>query len=162
MPRIKELHADSEYVNNIIDPLQERFEQRILDYMEKIRATCNEVDDWLCDEPQNLNGDDFRWTMTVWTTKQKDENHGYNIDIHIPEARQYGDDPPTGVNFAVDIVRIDGLIVGGLTPYNYTPQCWVDACDTEAVEERFTIIENADVNEIVALIEQHETKQIGG
>jgi hypothetical protein len=45
-----------------------------------------------------------------------------------------------------------GGIVARLAPYNYTPQCWVNRSDSEAVEQRFKIIEQADLSELMYLI----------
>ena len=136
------------------------YEQRILDIMEHIRSECNEEEGWLCEEPTYFDGDDFSWRMVLWTREKGDTDHGYDISFQIAEAQVYGDTPDSGINFALDVVKVGGEIVGGLTPYNYTDKCWVKATDKTAVEERFEIMEKGGhANELVCLVIRAEENE---
>lgn len=58
-----------------------------------------------------------------------------------------------GVNFIIDVVSVGGEIIGGLSPFNYTNEVWVDVNDEFAVEERFNIFNQTDPGELVYLVE---------
>jgi hypothetical protein len=103
-------------------------------------------------DPFDMSGDDYQWALSVFPTHEQVHEELIDIQFDIAEARSYGDDPEDGINFGITIVKWGGEIIGGLTPYNYTPECWVSANDPDAVEDRFGILENADIQDLVGLI----------
>lgn len=81
-------------------------------------------------------------------------NYDKSVDImfEISESRSYDDEMIDGINFGIQITENGGAMLGGLQPFNYTDQCWVHASDATAVEERFGVMEAADVDNIPNLI----------
>lgn len=100
-------------------------------------------------DPWDGSGDDFRWYVTV-------EGNGLHervdVSLELAESLSYGDDT-AGVNLALDIVADGGRILGGLTPYNYTPNVWAPLDDRAEVLSRMEIIEQADTGATVALVD---------
>lgn len=145
-------------MSTTIDKRYEEYGPRVLDFLEKIRAEVVKGGEWDADEPHDVSGDDYQWSLVVWP-----KDNGYagsencvDISVELAEAASYGDDEVfdgRGVNWGLSVVEYGGQILGALTPYNYTDQCWVDASD-EAVEDRWRLIEGADVGEIVGLLKK--------
>lgn len=103
--------------------------------------------------PFDMTADHYQWSLIV----DGDTNNQQGIDISftIAESEEW-DGEEGGVNFMLDVVEWGGRILGGLCPYNYSPQVWVDRNDPEAIEERFKIMEDADPYDILPLIEKEE------
>ena len=66
-----------------------------------------------------------------------------DIMVTIEDAVTFGDDE-FGITFSVRTVAWGGAIGPLCTPYNYTPEVWVDARDDGAVEQRFSGFEHDD------------------
>lgn len=145
--------------DEIIEAVAKKYEARTMTILRAIRdevRACGMASD---DEPFDLIGDDYNWGIRVWRTLDKscDENC-IDIRLEIAEARDYdGDEDCFGINFGIDIVEWGGRILGGLSPYNYTDECWVDARDEDAVEERFAILEQADITGIPDLFNEESS-----
>jgi len=78
-----------------------------------------------------------------------------DVDICFEIAESLANDGSLdGINFILDITTVGGSMLGGLSPFNYTPEVWVDVNDEAAVEERFQIIEQADPEGIIELISE--------
>lgn len=127
-------------------------------YAPRILAKLTELRDALiaagirCEvAPFDMSDDYYRWRFDTTPSGEVDDA-SVDVCVEIAEAAAYGDDPVYGINFALDVVRWGGLILGGLTPFNYTDECWVDATDEEAVETRFQMIEEAPAEGLVDLI----------
>jgi ABC-type transport system substrate-binding protein len=138
-----------------VTAVKDRYAERIVKVLEGIRATLQEAG-YTVDEPADFSGDDYRWTMLVYVeSKPGDDKFAdgdIDITLQIAESMQH-DGTEDGINFALDIVEVGGRIRGGLTPYNYTGDVWVDVGDDDSVEDRFAIFEQADPYDIVALVE---------
>jgi len=124
--------------------IKNKYQKRIKAIMERIAMllrgrnhTVEGPDFWDCDE--------YRWEMLI--------DGDVDISFKIIESEQY-DGEKGGVNFGIDIVEVGGRVLGGLTPYNYTPEVWVPRKDKEAVEARFCLMEDSDDDTIIPLIEE--------
>jgi hypothetical protein len=104
-------------------------------------------------EPFDMSADDYRWSMLI-TRPGQPQDQGVDISVEIAEQRDYDDDEGWGLNFALDIVQYGGIILGGLTPYNYSELCWVDSRDAEMVANRWAILEQAEIAEVPPLVAQ--------
>jgi hypothetical protein len=137
------------------EQIKDYYNERIMGIMARIASVLQE-DGHVVEGPHFMDGDDYWWTLLVHTDGDPDVVDEKDIDIacKICESEEY-DGEEGGINFALDIVEVGGRILGGLCPYNYSPQCWVDRNDVEAVEERFRILEQADETDIPALIERY-------
>lgn len=137
------------------EQIRDKYEPRILALLGDIASQIREDEPTLVvSEIDELHCDDFRWTFNVHTAEQdkcKDDLQGVDVTFVICESEEY-DGEENGVNFAVEIVGVEGAIVGGITPYNYTERCWVPRTDPEAIEERFKLIERAPSGDAVYLI----------
>jgi len=128
-------------------------------YVKRIRAILNAIKASLVEAgfkvegPHDMTADEYWWSLLV--TYGPGENDKADVSFRFFESQEY-DGSDEGINFGVDIVEFGGRILGGLTPYNYTPDVWVDPNDSEGIEERFRIIEQADPDDIVPLLEQAE------
>ncbi len=138
------------------ETIMRKYRERIVAIMERIADVLRE-EGYLVGGPEFWDGDDYRWVLLVHVDGDSDKLGDEDVDISFKlcESEEY-DGTPGGVNFALDIVQVGGRIIGGLTPFNYTERCWVPRNDSEAVEERFRIMEQADEGDIPALIERHQ------
>ena len=126
-----------------VEDIKAAYEPRILVLLTKIREAL--VADGLeVSEPYELTDDEYQWDLAV--------NGLLSISVTILEslAREGTVD---GVSFMVDIVGVGGEMIGGLAPFNYSPELWVKVTDENAVERRFELIEAADVTDIVPLVQ---------
>jgi hypothetical protein len=134
---------------------------RIKAIMEKIRDACKEAGLVPDAEPFDMSCDEYQWALIVRKEKRPtvdDRDYtdvDYDVTLKVCESEEY-DGTENGITFAVDVCTVGGRIVGGLSPYNYSDQCWVSVADADAVEERFAIIENADPADLADLIKNHE------
>lgn len=131
------------------EAIKEKYKPRILALLRRIAETLREAGRTV-DDPIDLSCDEYWWSLLVHGDSDQE---CIDISFHICESEQY-DGEEGGVNFMLDIVEMGGRVLGGLTPFNYSPQCWVDRNDEDAVEERFAIFEEADVAEIVPILER--------
>lgn len=60
-----------------------------------------------------------------------------------------------GINFRLDIVENGGRQIGGMTPFNYSDECWVDATSQEAMDARWTLFDEAlKPEDVVATLDE--------
>lgn len=100
--------------------------------------------------------DDIRWGMMVnppWGEGSAD----VYIEAHIEEDYE-GDelDHHPGLQFAVHIIGDGGIIIGQLSPFNYTEDVWVPRNDPEALDARFGLLEAADYSNVPELLMEHD------
>ena len=139
--------------NDRAEEIKDRYAGRIVTVLESIRAELQEAG-YQVDEPADFSGDDYRWSMLVRVGSKPDEppgNGDVDITLQIAESMQF-EGTADGINFSLEIVEWGGRILGGLTPYNYTPDVWVSLDDADAIEMRFSIFEEADPADIIALL----------
>jgi hypothetical protein len=105
-------------------------------------------------EPFDMSTDTYQWSLIVSRNPVvgKDNENIVDITIEISEEREYDGGEGYGISFALDIVEWGGRMLGGLAPYNYTSQCWVDSRDPLAVASRWSILGDSDVESIPDLI----------
>lgn len=108
-------------------------------------------------EPDVMNCDARVWMSVVRNPKRhpimETRFHDYDVQFDVDFSENH-DGVKSGVNFSIHCSTRGGRIVGGLTPYNYGPECWVPRRDADAVEERFELLEQADHYELLYLILQ--------
>lgn len=102
-------------------------------------------------EPYDLSSDDYRWAITVHGNGLSEP---VDVSITLAESADY-DGTTDGVNFALDIVAEGGRLLGGLTPFNYTPDVWAALDDPAEIDYRLAIIEQADPASAVALVNEY-------
>lgn len=137
--------------------IMQKYRKRVEKIMEEIRQACVSAG-WKVGKVWFNDADDYSWVMLVSTSNKPDGAEPDEADIDVTfkicESEQY-DGEKNGVNFALDIVTYGGRILGGLTPYNYSDECWVDRRDKDEVEARFRIMEEADADGVVDVIREY-------
>lgn len=132
------------------------------DYAERVHefllAVCDEarsVERGLaCDGPADMTDEEHRWSVLVRQVGG-DEEDGVDVTVTVLESEVRGDEEG-GVNFGLDVVSYGGAIVGGFVPYNYTPDVWVDAADSDAVEARWRLFDGGlDPSAVVDSIQEY-------
>ena len=95
-------------------------------------------------------GDDYRWSLLVQRPgAPEDLNDNIDLSVRLDESLAY-DGTEDGINWSLDVVHGSGLIVGGVTPYNYTPKVWVEWRSVPKVEERWLQLANATLDAMLA------------
>jgi hypothetical protein len=121
---------------------------------------------FVCDGPTILDSgieSNYVSLVVVGHSGQRwDEEKSIDISYEVAFQCEYeGPAEATGLNFSCSVVESGGRIVGGLTPFNYTDQVWVDMGDEDAVRERWQLLDSADEACIVDLIERHVMHEPG-
>ena len=125
------------------EQINEAYKPRIIVLLTFLQSFLNERG-YSFGEPEDVGCDDYKYRIF-------DEKNKIGIDVEICLSEDFGDDPG-GVNFALNVEGIKGEILS-IRPYNYTPQCWVDRNDDEAVKERWHGFANLDwKNDLAKLI----------
>ena len=141
-----------------VDLVKERFEKRALSLMGSYR-TALVAAGFDCDDVEDSSCDQYEWALNLFFGPRNagtDEkwNNSIGIELTIMESAFYDGEMEDGINFRVELVAMGGEIVGEFSPYNFTPQCWVDAKDNDAVERRFQLIEHVTADEVVGVIQE--------
>jgi len=143
----------SEHIRAYADRVAEDYSERILDLLKEIRKLCIDYGLHCPDEPFDMSADDYVWALKVFRTEdENDLDNLVDVTIEIAEAHVYGDEPANGINFGLSIVEWGGRILGGYTPFNFTPECWVDAADDEAVADRWRVFESTSLGPVPILV----------
>lgn len=91
-----------------------------------------------------------------------DEENGFAVEITIIESKVRDGEDDFGVGFSMNVGGFGGEIIGGCTPYNYTPDVWVSRKDPEKVWERWQLFDHgADACEVLAVVQQHYAAKAG-
>lgn len=94
-------------------------------------------------EVLELSCDDYK--MAIF-----DEKNKLTIVIEMALSEDH-DANPGGVNFSLEISN-STTIINERKLYNYTPECWVDRNDEEAVKERWLEFIHPDWKEFLSLL----------
>jgi len=132
-----------------IEDISKRYGDRILKILENIRLELHERTTLTCQDPEELDAE-WAWAMLV-LSDSSDMDSSVDVKVEIVDSEEH-EGVEGGVTFRLDVTSYGGHTVCQLTPYNYTEECWVKRANAEAVEERFSIIEQADVSELTYLL----------
>jgi hypothetical protein len=147
---------DSQAYSDRMEVIAAQYAPRALALLSDIGRVCEANGISVTVAPYDMSADDYRYSMVVTRTPDDPDNDDNKVDISIDIAEQVSYDGLSdyipGINFGLDIVEYGGRILGGLTPYNYTEDCWVSISDDAAIADRWMILENADHSEIPDLI----------
>jgi hypothetical protein len=136
---------------SLIEGLHDSYNDHALEFLNRVAKVCTDAGFW-ANEPYDFSDDTYRWSMVVKSSQDDDDSNGIDITLEITEERDYDSKDGFGINFGLDIVHYNGLILGQFHPFNYTDNCWVDARDKPAVSSRWEIMESCDVSTIPDLI----------
>lgn len=145
------MECDEEY-GRIIEAVRKEYEPKILGLLRNIGQVCQGAG-LTAKEPYSMCDDEYRWSLTVYRDKAgKDLDSAVDISVVLAEGREYDGGDGFGINFGLSVVEYGGRILGGLEPFNYTPDVWVDARLPLLVKDRWQIMQDADMTAIPALI----------
>lgn len=101
--------------------------------------------------PHDLTDSEYRWYIWV---DGRELPEAIDVSIEMSESLEY-EGSTDGASFGLNIVAYGGRIIGVLTPYNYTPECWVPVNQPRALSDRLALIEGADIQDGVSLIDEY-------
>lgn len=134
--------------------LKDEYEPKALSLLRKVRDLCIAAG-LQADEPTDASADDWRWEMGVWTSdKMREEGKGISVAITLEEEREHDGGEGWGMGWALSAIGWEGQIIAELRPYNYTPEVWVDARESDEVLSRWSLIEDSNIAQIPQLIKE--------
>jgi hypothetical protein len=134
--------------NERLKEIKNTYESRILKILNNMKSEL-EKSGFTTDEPGDISVEQYQYEMMVQTSKEP-----VSITFQIDESIEY-DGTEDGLNFSIMVVGDGGLILGQVSPYNYTPEVWVNIDDKEGIEKRFKILERVDPHSIVDLLNEY-------
>lgn len=153
-----ELHGDADDAYRWrMELLGKLYEPKAIALLEQIKEVVQGAG-FFTGSPVDMGGEELMWSLAVYRTEEAinddslAERDAIDITVKLCEQRQYEGGEGFGVNFSVDIVEFGGRILGGLSPYNYTPDVWVDGKDEQAVKDRWQLLADADIHGIPDLL----------
>lgn len=107
------------------------------------------------DGPCDRSDEEFCYNLLISRESLEGRNipeDAVDIDFYICES-ECRDCEKGGMAFSVVVNSVGGELIGGLTPFNYSGNLWVDRNDAEAIEKRWQVIMDADVEDLIKLVE---------
>lgn len=136
---------------DVAKSVRDLYDARIMTFLKRVQSAARALGYTFAQGPYEASYDEYRWELVGRRPGGGPEDL-VDFSLTIAEAAAYGDEPADGINFAFDMVGYGGQLLGGITPYNYTPQVWVRVGDTAAVEARFRLIEEANLSTLGLLL----------
>jgi hypothetical protein len=144
--------------SDILEGIKNKFEPKIRKVLEAMREVLKN-EGYAVGEVYDMHDDVYRWSFLVCRDKSVEgdynpsdlQDNDVDITFIIAESHEY-DGTENGLNFMVNIVEVGGSILGGMCPFNYTEDVWVDINDPDAIEERFSYFEQSDPESIIDLL----------
>ena len=128
---------------SVMEKVAEAYKPLAMALLNRIKGIL-EAESLTVKDPYDMSADNYRWSMLVHRHPgDHADDDGVDITVEIAEERDYDDDEGYGLNFGVDIVEYGGRNLGGIAPFNFTPEVWVDSRDENAVAARWQLIEDA-------------------
>ena len=138
------------------EKLEAEYKPRLIVLAEQVRRDMM-AEGWKCSEVDEFTDEDLAVMFVYWPEGSSEDNpeHAIDLTFRLLDAAAW-DGTENGTSFAVDICEYGGSVVGGLHPFNYSDQVWVDPTDAEAVAARWELFENgaSDSQELMAVIKQ--------
>lgn len=137
--------------------LKKRYKKRIRRLLKSVRSMV--VVRTKVDGPFPCHDDGFKWTLVIYPEGYAEDGQeappkdALTVTFSIAEEKEH-EGTGDGVNFTVDITTIEGVMLGGIYPFNYTDRCWVAIRNKESVEERFKMLDDVAVGEILYAVEK--------
>ena len=126
-----------------VETVRDCYNDRVLAVLARIRDAVREAG-LQCDNPEPTHGDRFEWSLRVGE-KGPD---AIAVNLVICEQRDH-EGAGTGITFRLAATQIDGRVLAEFSPANFTPAVWIDVTDSDALEDRFALLETFDPDEMV-------------
>lgn len=129
------------------ETVRNRYSKRMMQTMTELYNELVESSpDCKPSEPWAMDADDY-WVVITCEPEGKE---AFDITLRLDDSNEY-EGEPGGYTFSFSLVAYGGRILGGLSPYNYTPKVW---CTTfKDIAERFQILDD-NVLEIAYHVEK--------
>jgi len=99
---------------------------------------------------RDLTDDNYAFSVELYPEGGADED---SVEVRISALEsETADGEENGVNFMLETSGWQGMIIGGVCCYNYTPECWVNRYDEDAIALRWALFDQCVDPE--ALIEE--------
>ena len=140
-----------EQINAALEAVRNLYETRIEAILAGMRK-CLIAQGWnVPNAAYEMSDGEYSWWLSAYRPGgTEEEDNMVDVRFEIAESRSYDGDQPFGINFGLEAVEWGGRPVTEVMPYNFTDQVWVDARDAQAVEERFKLIEEVDLDAFAA------------
>jgi hypothetical protein len=142
-------HISEDRFRKSVDRRHDELKDRMLVILGNLRDAFR-ADGYTASDPSDWSDEEYSYAVIV-------EGNGLpelvDVRLTMAESMTYGDGTE-GVNFALDITGEGGRILGGMTPYNYSPDVWVPVRDSAAVSDRLALLEGADPDSAVDLVRE--------
>jgi hypothetical protein len=140
--------------SDVMKAIAERYDERVLAILEGMRRTLL-MGGYDSVEPYQMWDDTYRWAFATKNEHDVVAEGSFDFTFELVEQRA-NEGEGAGINWSLDITKYGGELVGGLSPFNYTDEVWVDSSDAEAVEARFILIESAEAHDLVTLLDDNQ------
>lgn len=127
-----------------LEAVASKYNKRITSILDKLRLALTEEGYAVSEVDSYNDGESTRWEIFVESPTEDGED--VDISFQIPY------DSEEGINFSIDAVSVEGRMIGGCCPFNYTDKVWVSLDSDDEVEQRFALVENLDEMDMVDLI----------
>jgi hypothetical protein len=137
-----------------VERVKGAFEQRIRKFLTTTRQAFIDAG-YNVSDIDDMSDECYSWSFAIILTNTElvEENEYIDFRFEIAESLAF-DGTTDGINFSINIVASGGEIVGGCTPYNYTPDVWVDMHDADAIEERFRMVESLHPDDAIETVKK--------
>jgi hypothetical protein len=136
--------------------IKTKYEPRILALFAKIGAAVTADGVYTASEPYEMTDEEHQWHMSLNPATDPD-NQDASIDISFTITESaVRDGSDEGIAFMLDIVAYGGEMLGGFSPYNYTEELWIPLDNADAVETRFAMFEEINIDSILEAVNEYE------
>ena len=159
--RINDFIAAGETSSSVYQEIADELSKTYAPKMKKmLRQICDVAreEGFDCGEVIDMSDETYRFAVLI-KPKGADQEDGVDVTVDMAESQSYGD-TEGGLNFSLDVVGYGGEIIGGLTPFNFSPQVWVSMDDPKAVAERWQLFDQGvDPYDVIYLVKEFYEKR---
>ncbi len=131
------------------------YEPRIKKYLGELKMAMEDMK-WTVQGPDDWTDGEYTWNFLIFTdgrgTDTDTQDDDVDVTFTLVESKER-EGTREGISFSLGVCAVGGAIIGGMSPFNYTDKLWVSLNDPDGIEERFCLFENADVNDLIKLID---------
>ena len=127
----------TEQYNKAVEVIAGQYGPRMLEFLGRIVARLRKCG-LIVDDPDDLSCDEFVWgTLVRLESKpgQKADELDLDLCLELAESLEH-EGTVQGVTFRLDLTGVGGAVWGVWSPYNYSPEVWVDPLSAFQVAER--------------------------
>lgn len=140
------------------EPIKAKYEKRIIALLNAQRKVLRD-EGIKTSRVYEMSDQEYAYTYVIYDGKTHKYARNGDIDVTFTIAESENrEGTDEGIAFALDLVEYSGLIVGGMTPYNYSDELWIPLSDEDAIEERFNLFERANNDSLLNLVQEFRAR----